>query len=112
VQQLQNRPYYLFLYLDALIEKDTHLVSEFADLQVSILLSHSPGGLGYWVQVKLYAEFATSRLIDFLRASNDYNLEIVGQQEYFKKEPTDWFISDRPMECAMNAALYQRWFFY
>lgn len=46
MQQLQNRPYYLFLYLDALIEKDTHLVSEFADLQVSILLSHSPGGLG------------------------------------------------------------------
>ncbi|KAL9713219.1 Vacuolar protein sorting-associated protein 41 [Leucoagaricus gongylophorus] len=59
VQQLQNRPYYLFLYLDALIEKDAHLASEFADLQV-----------------KLYAEFATSRLIDFLRASNDYNLEI------------------------------------
>jgi len=27
------------------------------------------------VQVKLFAEFATSRLIDFLRASNDYNLE-------------------------------------
>lgn len=34
VQQLQNRPYYLFLYLDALVGKDPHLVSDFADLQV------------------------------------------------------------------------------
>ncbi|KAF5363557.1 hypothetical protein D9756_000090 [Leucocoprinus leucothites] len=59
VQQLQNKPYYLFLYLDALVERDPHLVSEFADLQV-----------------KLYAEFATIRLIDFLRASNYYNLEM------------------------------------
>ncbi|RXW18809.1 hypothetical protein EST38_g7044 [Candolleomyces aberdarensis] len=58
VQQLQKRPDYLFLYLDALVEKDPHLVSGFADLQV-----------------KMYAEFATSRLIDFLRASNYYNLE-------------------------------------
>ncbi|KAF6748944.1 vacuolar protein sorting 41 [Ephemerocybe angulata] len=48
VQQLQKRPDYLFLYLDALVEKDPHLVSEFADLQV-----------------KMYAEFAT----------NYYNLE-------------------------------------
>ncbi|TFK29012.1 hypothetical protein FA15DRAFT_678099 [Coprinopsis marcescibilis] len=58
VQQLQQRPYYLFLYLDALVEKDPHLVSTFADLQV-----------------KMYAEFAVSRLIDFLRTSNYYNLE-------------------------------------
>ncbi|TFK43987.1 vacuolar assembling protein VPS41 [Crucibulum laeve] len=59
VQQLQARPYYLFLYLDAVVGKDPHLVSDFADLQV-----------------KLYAEFATPRLIDFLRASNYYNLEM------------------------------------
>ncbi|KAJ7265984.1 vacuolar protein sorting-associated protein 41 [Mycena haematopus] len=58
VQQLQSRPYFLFLYLDALMDKEPHMVSPFAD-----------------VQVKLYAEFATPRLIDFLRASNDYNLE-------------------------------------
>ncbi|KAF7301087.1 Vacuolar assembling protein [Mycena indigotica] len=58
VAQLQSRPYFLFLYLDALMEKESHMVSEFAD-----------------VQVKLYAEFATPRLIDFLRASNEYNLE-------------------------------------
>ncbi|KAF8211727.1 vacuolar assembling protein VPS41 [Mycena galopus ATCC 62051] len=58
VQQLQSRPYFLFLYLDALMDKEPHMVSPFADLQV-----------------KLYAEFATPRLIDFLRASNDYNLE-------------------------------------
>ncbi|EAU82714.2 vacuolar protein sorting 41 [Coprinopsis cinerea okayama7 len=58
VQQLQNKPYYLFLYLDALVEKDPHLVSAFADLQV-----------------RMYAEFAVSRLIDFLRTSTYYNLE-------------------------------------
>ncbi|PPQ94822.1 hypothetical protein CVT25_007459 [Psilocybe cyanescens] len=59
VQQLQQKPYYLFLYLDALVHKDAQLVADFADLQV-----------------KMYAEFATSRLIDFLRASSSYNLEM------------------------------------
>ncbi|CAA7259453.1 unnamed protein product [Cyclocybe aegerita] len=62
VQQLQQRPYYLFLYLDALVHKDSQLVSGFADLQV-----------------KMYAEFATLRLIDFLRASSSYNLEMAYQ---------------------------------
>ncbi|KAF8676121.1 hypothetical protein AX14_005017 [Amanita brunnescens Koide BX004] len=58
VQQLTKKPYYLFLYLDALVVQDAHLVAEFADLQV-----------------KLYAEYALPRLIDFLRASNYYSLE-------------------------------------
>jgi hypothetical protein len=58
VQQLEVRPRYLFLYLDALFDKDPHLASEFADRQV-----------------ELYAEFAPHRLIDFLRASNYYSLE-------------------------------------
>lgn len=62
VQQLQQRHYYLFLYLDALAHKDPHLVTGFADLQV-----------------KMYAEFATSRLIDFLRASGSYDLEMAYQ---------------------------------
>jgi len=58
VQQLQSRPYFLFLYLHALFNKDPNLTSDFADNQV-----------------KLYAEFAANRLIDFLRASNYYSLE-------------------------------------
>ncbi|KAI9069075.1 vacuolar protein sorting-associated protein 41 [Trametes sanguinea] len=58
VQQLQSRPFYLYLYLDALFQKDPHLTSTYAD-----------------IQVKLYAEYAPRRLIDFLRASNYYNLE-------------------------------------
>lgn len=62
VQQLRARPYYLYLYLDALFEKDPHLASDFADNQV-----------------QLYAEFAPKRLIDFLRASNYYSLEKVVQ---------------------------------
>jgi hypothetical protein len=36
VQQLQSRPYYLFLYLDALMAKDPNLVSGFADIQVNV----------------------------------------------------------------------------
>ncbi|KAH8118877.1 vacuolar assembling protein VPS41 [Phellopilus nigrolimitatus] len=58
VQQLQSRSYFLYLYLDALFEKDPHLASDFADHQV-----------------QLYAEFAPRRLVDFLRASNYYSLE-------------------------------------
>lgn len=60
VQQLRARPLYLFLYLDALFKKDQNLASDFAD-----------------IQVKLFAEYATSRLIEYLRASNYYNLEAV-----------------------------------
>ncbi|TBU65241.1 vacuolar assembling protein VPS41 [Dichomitus squalens] len=58
VQQLQNRPYYLYLYLNALFQKDPHLTSSYAD-----------------TQVKLYAEYAPRKLIDFLRASQYYSLE-------------------------------------
>ncbi|KAF8339185.1 uncharacterized protein EI90DRAFT_3279515 [Cantharellus anzutake] len=57
-QQLQGRPYFLYLYLDALFDKDPLLVSEHADRQIP-----------------LYAEFAPKRLIDFLRASQYYSLE-------------------------------------
>ncbi|KAK2464836.1 hypothetical protein APHAL10511_003135 [Amanita phalloides] len=58
VEQLTRKTFYLFLYLDALFMQDAHLVSDFADMQV-----------------KLYADYALPRLIDFLRASNYYNLE-------------------------------------
>lgn len=58
VQQLRARPFYLFLYLDTLFKKDQNLASDFAD-----------------VQVKLFAQYATSRLIEYLRASSYYNLE-------------------------------------
>ena len=36
VQQLEVRPYYLYLYLDALFAKDPHLTSDFADTQVGL----------------------------------------------------------------------------
>ncbi|KAI9467202.1 vacuolar protein sorting-associated protein 41 [Lactarius psammicola] len=58
VQQLRSRSRFLFLYLDALFEKDAHLISDFADMLV-----------------ELYAEYAPTKLIDFLRASSYYNLE-------------------------------------
>ncbi|KAI3605006.1 vacuolar protein sorting 41 [Moniliophthora roreri] len=61
VQQLQSRPRYLFLYLDLLVEKDPQSISGFPDLQD--------------LQVKLYADYARPRLIDFLRASTEYDLE-------------------------------------
>ena len=60
VQQLRPRSYFLFLYLDALSTKDSHLASDFAD-----------------EQVQLYAEFSPQRLMSFLRASNYYSLEKV-----------------------------------
>lgn len=34
VRQLQERPYYLYLYLDALFERDPQLAMEFAERQV------------------------------------------------------------------------------
>ncbi|KAF8555539.1 vacuolar protein sorting-associated protein 41 [Imleria badia] len=58
VQQLRPQSVYLFHYLDALFKKDQQLASDFADLQVT-----------------LFAEHATSRLIEYLRASSYYNLE-------------------------------------
>jgi hypothetical protein len=38
VQQLQSRPYFLFLYLDALMDKEPHMVSPFADVQVRLFV--------------------------------------------------------------------------
>ncbi|KAI9513211.1 hypothetical protein F5148DRAFT_972283 [Russula earlei] len=58
VQQLRSRSRFLFLYLDALFEKDAHLISDFAD-----------------TLVELYAEHAPAKLVDFLRASSYYGLE-------------------------------------
>lgn len=48
------------MYLDSLFDKDPHLAFDYSDLQVD-----------------LYAEFNQSKLVDFLRASNYYNLERV-----------------------------------
>lgn len=83
VQQLQSRPYFLYLYLDALFSgKDPHLASDFADMQVRVgrlacFACFFSDKLCNCAQVKLYAEFATHKLIDFLRASSYYNLEAV-----------------------------------
>ncbi|KAG0655802.1 Vacuolar protein sorting-associated protein 41 [Rhodotorula mucilaginosa] len=49
---------YLYMYLDALFDKDAHLAFDYSDLQVD-----------------LYAEFKPDKLMDFLRASNYYSLE-------------------------------------
>ncbi|KIY68424.1 vacuolar assembling protein VPS41 [Cylindrobasidium torrendii FP15055 ss-10] len=58
VPQLRSQPRYLFMYLDSLFLKDSHLVAPFADLQL-----------------ELCAEYARPKLIDFLRASTEYHLE-------------------------------------
>jgi hypothetical protein len=50
VQQLQGRPYYLFLYLDALFEKDPHSASNFADTQVRLgIIVKSQAADDHWV---------------------------------------------------------------
>lgn len=56
VHQLQTEPEHLFRYLDALWRKDPSLVADFGDLQV-----------------KLFAEHAPKRLIDFLRSSSSFD---------------------------------------
>ncbi|GAA5924717.1 Vps41p [Sporobolomyces koalae] len=58
ISQLQDHRQYLFLYLDALFDKDPHLAFDYSDLQVD-----------------LYAEYNPSKLMEFLRASNYYSLE-------------------------------------
>jgi len=47
VQQLEPRPYYLYLYLDALFERDRHLGYQYADRQVRSIL-----GSGRWTVLK------------------------------------------------------------
>ena len=63
---------------------DAQLVSGFADLQVrnSFYTLKRILSTLIFIQVKMYAEFATSRLIDFLRASSSYNLEMVSFSLY------------------------------
>jgi hypothetical protein len=62
-----------------LFKKDSQLGFEFADLQVSPLVDTSLNAccIDAYLQVTLFAEFATHRLIDYLRASTSYNLEAV-----------------------------------
>ena len=87
VQQLQDRPYYLYLYLNALFQNDPHLTSPYADTQVCSAPSLACGPhieLGN-LQVKLYAEYAPRKLIDFLRASSYYSLEEVSDGHTFRQ---------------------------
>lgn len=72
MQQLRPRPVYLFHYLNALFKKDHQLASDFADLQVT-----------------LFAEHATPRLIEYLRASSYYNLEGVSAHSHYCSEIAD-----------------------
>jgi hypothetical protein len=65
VQQLRSRSRFLFLYLDALFEKDAFLIADFAD-----------------TLVELYAEHAPAKLIDFLRASSYFSLEAVSRNSF------------------------------
>ncbi|GAA6000682.1 hypothetical protein JCM10207_004607 [Rhodosporidiobolus poonsookiae] len=60
VSQLLGYRKYLYMYLDALFDKDPHLAFDYSDLQVD-----------------LYAEYNAGKLMDFLRASNYYSLERV-----------------------------------
>jgi hypothetical protein len=95
VQQLRSRSGFLFLYLDALFEKDAYLISDFADTLVD-----------------LYAEHAPAKLVDFLRASSSYNLEAVSLEFYCYVFDHPKPIPSRHTEFAPNATLYQRWYSY
>ncbi|KAL7410874.1 hypothetical protein BDY24DRAFT_417479 [Mrakia frigida] len=58
INQLEERPKYLFMYLDSLFEKDPHLVSQYGDQHIA-----------------LCAEFDYPHLMDLLRSSIEYSLE-------------------------------------
>ncbi|RCH83374.1 Vacuolar protein sorting-associated protein 41, partial [Rhizopus stolonifer] len=57
-KQLEKHRLFLHIYLDALFNRDRHLGYQFHDMQV-----------------ELYAEFDSSKLLDFLRASHYISLE-------------------------------------
>ncbi|KAI8088964.1 uncharacterized protein BX664DRAFT_263200 [Halteromyces radiatus] len=58
VRQLRSYPEFLYIYLDALFERDHHIGYEFHD-----------------IQVELYAEYDYSKLLNFLRTSHYISLE-------------------------------------
>ncbi|KAL1412380.1 Vacuolar protein sorting-associated protein 41 [Vanrija albida] len=58
VQQLEPKPQYLYMYLDALFSKDPQACQQYSDRMV-----------------ELYAKYDHDRLMPFLRASNFYDLE-------------------------------------
>ncbi|GAA94488.1 uncharacterized protein L969DRAFT_83952 [Mixia osmundae IAM 14324] len=58
VTQLMPRRDFLYMYLDALFDRDSQQTFAYSDLQV-----------------ELYSEHDVPKLLDFLRASNDYSLE-------------------------------------
>uniref|UniRef100_V5ELZ1 Vps41 beta-propeller domain-containing protein n=1 Tax=Kalmanozyma brasiliensis (strain GHG001) TaxID=1365824 RepID=V5ELZ1_KALBG len=55
IAQLESHPRYLYMYLDALFDRDHQQVTSFADLQV-----------------KLYAEYEPARLMSYLRAMSSF----------------------------------------
>lgn len=55
IQQLDGHPRYLYMYLDALFERDSNQVTPYSDLQVN-----------------LYAEFEPERLMAYLRAMSSF----------------------------------------
>ncbi|SPO21560.1 related to Vacuolar assembly protein VPS41 [Ustilago trichophora] len=55
ISQLESHPRYLYMYLDALFDRDPQQVTPFCD-----------------VQVKLYAEYESTRLMPYLRAMSSF----------------------------------------
>lgn len=58
VKQLEEKPHYLYMYLDSLFDKDPQFCLPYSDRIV-----------------ELYADYDHDRLMPFLRASNFYDLE-------------------------------------
>lgn len=59
VSQLEGRPYFLYLYLDALFEKDPELSASYLERQV-----------------ELYAEFAPGRVIRLLQTAQNLQIDV------------------------------------
>jgi hypothetical protein len=59
VSQLEGQPYFLYLYLDALFEKDPELSAAFLERQV-----------------ELYAEYAPGRVIRLLQTAQNLQIDV------------------------------------
>jgi hypothetical protein len=59
VSQLQEKPYYLYLYLDALFDKDPELSADYMEKQI-----------------ELYAEYAPARVIRLLQTSQNLQMPL------------------------------------
>lgn len=91
--QLESRPLYLYLYLDALFDRDPQFVAAYSDRQI-----------------ELYSEFKYEKLMAYLRTmSSYYSFEKVGLALLYNSKALKFL--PRLTMFARRATTFLRWFF-